>query len=285
MILLARLLRPGVPSEPAVVLLGVPDDTGVAAAGGRPGAAGGPAALRAALERYGSTYDFVSQTELSGLPLGDAGDVEVAPEDSAATHARATERVRSLLEAGQRVVCVGGGHDLTFAHVRALPGPLRGVNVDAHPDVRPVFEGRITSGSSFWLVHEELEVERFWEVGLQPAVCHREHIEYLADRRARIVPLAAFTLAAFEEALAGAHFVSFDLDGVAQAFAPGVSAPNPDGFTPREALAMARLAGREHSVRVFDIMELNPRFDLDGRTARLAAAILLAFLHGHAEQA
>lgn len=280
---LADVLRPGLPQSPGVVLLGVPDDTGVHAVGGRPGAAGGPAAFRQALQRYGTSYDFGSGTDLASLPLGDAGDVQVAPGDTPTTHRRTTERVAVLLQAGHRVVCVGGGHDLTFAHVRALLQPLRGVNVDAHPDVRPLAGGRITSGSPYYLMYEELTVEAFWEIGLQPAVCRGEHIQYLRSKGARIVPLAEFHPQAFEEAVVGAHFVSLDLDGVAQAFAPGVSAPNPDGFTPREMLAMARRAGREPSVRLLDIMELNPRFDVDGRTARLAVALFLAFLHGHAE--
>lgn len=281
---LIELLQPGLPPRPGVVLLGCPDDTGVAAVGGRPGAAGGPAALREVLGRYGTAYDFGSGTDLSTLPLGDAGDVTVVAGDSVETHRRVTAAVASVLAEGHRLVCVGGGHDLTFAHLRALPQPLCGVNVDAHADVRPTAGGRVTSGSAFRLMYQELEVAAFWEVGLQPACCEREHIDFLHRQGARILPLAELSPESFQTTLEGASFVSLDLDSAAQAFAPGVSAPSPDGLTPRQLLQMARLAGRHRSVRLLDIMELNPRFDLDGRTARLAAALFLAFLHGHAEE-
>ncbi|HET6370999.1 MAG TPA: arginase family protein, partial [Nitrospiria bacterium] len=78
--------------------------------------------------------------------------------------------------------------------------------------------------------------------------------------------------------------VSSDLDAVAQAYAPGVSAPSPEGLTPEEAAQAALLAGEEPKVRYFDIMELNPIFDHDNRTARLAVAILHAFLCGVARR-
>jgi formiminoglutamase len=79
-----------------------------------------------------------------------------------------------------------------------------------------------------------------------------------------------------------AIFVSIDIDSAAQAFAPGCSAPSPDGFTPAELIAIAFAAGRHPQTRYLDLMEINPNFDLDHRTARLGAALLLAFLCGFA---
>ncbi len=66
--------------------------------------------------------------------------------------------------------------------------------------------------------------------------------------------------------------------------APGVSALNPSGLLPREVEGLIRSAGRYDAVRCFDIMELNPVFDIDGRTARLAAHMFLTFLRGFAER-
>lgn len=79
-------------------------------------------------------------------------------------------------------------------------------------------------------------------------------------------------------------FASFDLDVLDAAHAPGVSATNPAGWTVREAEAWVRACGRDRRVRCFDVMELNPRFDEDGRTARVAAHLLLTFLAGLAER-
>src|SRR5205807_6828629 len=79
-----------------------------------------------------------------------------------------------------------------------------------------------------------------------------------------------------------ALFVSLDIDSAAQAFAPGCSAPSPDGFAPDDLIAITFAAGRHPKTRYFDVVEINPNFDVDSRTARLGAAILLAFLSGYA---
>ena len=75
-------------------------------------------------------------------------------------------------------------------------------------------------------------------------------------------------------------FVSFDLDAVDQAFAPGVSAPSTGGFTPAEWLAFAQAGGRHRTVRSVDIAEFNPVYDRDGQTGRLAALTIWHVLRG-----
>ena len=80
--------------------------------------------------------------------------------------------------------------------------------------------------------------------------------------------------------LAGPAFVSFDLDSCAEAYAPGVSAPSTDGFTPRQAAEATFLAGQNAQVRLFEVVELNPVYDRDQQTARLAATLIVAFLTG-----
>ncbi len=80
------------------------------------------------------------------------------------------------------------------------------------------------------------------------------------------------------------QFVSIDLDCIDSAYAPGVSAPNPAGLSPQRITAYAHAAGECPNVRCFDIMELNPDHDQDGRTARLAAHLLLSFLRGLAHR-
>jgi formiminoglutamase len=79
-------------------------------------------------------------------------------------------------------------------------------------------------------------------------------------------------------------FASFDLDVLDGAHAPGVSAVNVAGWSVTKAEEWVLALGRERRVRCFDIMELNPAFDPDGRTARAAAHLFLAFLRGLAER-
>ena len=241
------------------------------------GAAQGPDAFRAALAKLGS-----AEAASGAWPtVYDAGDV-IAGADLDATHARVTEATGALLDAGLFPVGIGGGHDLTFALVRALaeraPAPLAGVYVDAHLDVR----AEAGSGMPFRRLVEGRHVQELRVHGLDPVVNSVEHLAWFEAHGGRVEERCAPAEWRWPE---GDLFFSFDLDVIDQAFAPGVSAMNPCGMAPAEALAWARAAGAQDRVRCFDIMELCPAHDEDGRTARLAARIFLEFLRGFAERA
>jgi len=71
---------------------------------------------------------------------------------------------------------------------------------------------------------------------------------------------------------------------VAQAFAPGSSAPSPDGLFPQDILEIAYTAGTMPQIRLFEIMEVNPLYDEDNRTSRLAVNIILEFMAGYTQR-
>jgi arginase family enzyme len=79
-------------------------------------------------------------------------------------------------------------------------------------------------------------------------------------------------------------YVSFDMDAVASAYAPGVSAPAANGFTAGEAVSMVHDAARHPAFRAFDVVEVNPEYDIDGRTAKLAATLIATVIRGIAER-
>ncbi len=283
-----------------VVLVGMPFDHGVVLNHGRPGAAQGPKAFRQALLRLGATYDGDHQVDFDYLRLADAGDVEVVPEDVSASHERLTAVVESVLARGAIPVVIGGGHDATFATVGALQHrwpSCGGINVDAHLDMRPVEDGRIGSGTPYRRILEELQVpgENLVEFGLQGYANSREHLEYAGQHGVRCHTAGQLAeegwRATWEQELARlaghceALFVSIDLDVFPAAHAPGVSAPGVAGPSPETVRAMVFQAGRNRRVQLFELMELNPEFDIDERTARLAAALLAAFLAGVATRA
>ena len=255
-----------------IALLGLPDDTGVRMNHGRTGAAGGPKAFRAALARYGAA-------DPAGSPwprVFDAGDV--MPTGSLEkTHERVTEATAALLARGLFPIAIGGGHDLTFPFVRAVaakfPKPT-GVYFDAHLDVRET----AGSGMAFRRLVEECGVEALHVHGFNPLVNSREHLEWFRAHggRTQLDP-AKIALPKTENI-----FVSFDLDVLDAAHAPGVSALNPAGWSVREAETWVRACGANSAVRCFDLMELNPAQDPDGRTARVAAHLFLSFLQGFA---
>lgn len=273
------------------VLLGFPDDRGVVAGGGRPGAAQGPSELRRTLAEYGTTWNLAAADGLERLRLRNAGDV-----DPAGGHMAIAEAVEAAFGTAQVVIGMGGGHDCTFGALlgarRRLGAPLGGVSVDAHLDARPVEGGRMTSGSPFRLAIEDsaamLDPSRFTVLGADPRAGTRATQEFLMIRGVEIVTRRQLGRMGAGEAMiraldrggAGPLFVSLDLDALAAAHAPGVSAPSPDGLSPREALDLVYEAGADPRVVYFDIMELNPSVDPAGLTSRLAAALLVEFLHG-----
>jgi formiminoglutamase len=272
----------GTYASAGVAILGCPQDEGVRRNGGRPGAAAGPAEIRRALYK-------MTANGLDALGLCDAGDV--VPEATLEqTHAALQAAVAQLLADGKRVVVLGGGNDISYPDCAALAqsaGDVLAFNVDAHFDVRPNAERN--SGTPYRQLLEEglLRGPRFYELGSQPFCNAAEHAAYLAAKRARVVPLVEWRAkglarvvrrALREAAAAKAVFWGFDLDVVNAAEAPGVSAPNPLGLAGAELCELAALAGAEPRTRIVELSEMNPAFDLDGRTARLAAAAIWHYL-------
>ncbi len=254
-------------------LLGMPDDLGVSMNNGRTGAADGPTAFRQALSRYGALH-------VSGLDwptIADIGDI-VPGASLTETHDRVTQAVSELLHRGIFPIGIGGGHDLTFPFVRAVTQrfpSMVGVYLDAHLDVRDE-EG---SGMPFRRLIEQCGVRELHVHGLDPYSNTDEHKRWFEGHGGRVDQFSPL-----DPWPQGDLFVSVDLDVLDQAFAPGVSAPNPCGWSPAEADAWARAAGACSRVRCFDLMELNPKYDEDDRTARLAVRLFLSFLRGFVER-
>lgn len=270
----AATIRTDSPDGCAIALLGLPDDTGVRLNHGRTGAAGGPKAFRAALARYGAALPACGP-----LPrVFDAGDI--MPTGSLEkTHERVTEATAALLDRGLFPIAIGGGHDLTFPFVRAVAGKypqLTGIYFDAHLDVRET----AGSGMAFRKLVEECGVSALHLHGFQPLVNSREHLDWFRAHGGRThLDPSKITLPK-----AGDIFLSFDLDVLDAAHAPGVSALNPAGWSVREAEAWMLICGADPRIRCFDLMELNPAHDPDGRTARVAAHLFLTFLQGFAQR-
>lgn len=274
-------------ASPRAVLVGFPSDAGVVRNGGRAGASEGPAAVREALRAM--TPDAGRHDAMRGLLARtlDLGDVEVEG-DPEADQERLADALAPHLAAGRPAVVIGGGHETAYGHflghVRAGLRPAV-LNVDAHPDVRPLRDGRGHSGSPFrqMLEHPSGACRGCRAVGLQRASVARSHLRWLEAAGGSWRWRETVDAAVLEEevaALEAPALVSLDLDAVDAAHAPGVSAPCTDGLGPGAWLAAAERAGAEPAVRSLDLVELNPRFDVDGRTARLAARTVWRFLRG-----
>jgi formimidoylglutamase len=288
-----RQNQPGAPPYmPSVKLIGAPDDRGVLNVGGRLGAGHGPEAIRRMLSQFMLGIDgAVGRVELFegyDVPLGDAIQ---------AGHAGMRRSVCAELREGRIPVVLGGGHDYGYPHAGgaadALNGKIALINVDAHLDVRPPGPEGITSGSPFYLALEEgiVRPDRFVELGIQEHCNDEAFMGYLKKRKVRVISLeearsgagVAALLAKLIASFARKNLktvVSFDLDAVQMAHAPGVSAPQSDGFTPGELLAMARVCGESPDVATIGFFELAPPLDEGQKTARLAATALHRFVSG-----
>lgn len=264
----------------AVAIIGLADDLGVRLNGGRPGAAKGPAAFREALSRYG-----VAEPEgFNWPPLFDAGDIVPAEGESVEslheTHRRVTTATRKLCELGYFPIAIGGGHDLTFPFVRGviehrraggLPELDAVLYIDPHLDVR----AEPGSGMPFRSLVEQCGVARLINIGFSPLVNARTHAEWFRSHNG-----STHQPSEAEAASAGlsSGALSFDLDALDMAFAPGVSAMNPSGLTAAAAEGIVKAISPERWATCADFMELSPDHDPTGRTARLAAHLFLTLL-------
>lgn len=291
-----------------VGIVGIPFDLGVEFSNGRIGAALAPEAIRSQIKNYGTAYNIVRNTDFSELRIIDFGNIVPVSDDVGETHDRITEVTKTLLSRCGVLIVLGGGNDLTFATVRALSRAIQGskkriplisgMNVDAHLDVHEVRDGIITNGTPYrrLIDHKIIKGENLFEVGMQGHVNSKAHWDWAKKQGVRIFDLdharnlgiwkimSMFRRHIEDNKRIRSSFVSIDIDSVAQAFAPGSSSPNPDGLFPDEIFDLAYRAGTMASLRLFEIMEVNPKFDEDNRTSRLAVNIILEFLAGYTER-
>jgi formiminoglutamase len=275
------------PGDARVVIVGFPVDEGVRRNSGRPGAAVAPTAIRESLFRL--TPDAEQFHEFCDLirHTADLGDVQ-STGDLEADQAALGSVIGPHLAGGAVAVILGGGHETAFGHFLGYVGNERRVNVlnwDAHPDVRPLQEGRGHSGSPFrqMLEHPSGLCAGYTVAGLNPPTVAQSHLEYLRSRAGVAHFNTSISFHAIEQIYArceNATMVSFDLDAVDQAVAPGVSAPAAGGISVHVWLYAAYAAGRCGTIGSIDVVELCPPLDPDGRTARLAARTVWEFLRG-----
>ena len=205
--------------------------------------------------------------------------------------------IADLVRRGALPVVVGGGHDCSYGNYLGLAAlqdvsPLRPpavVGVDAHLDLRP--EHGPNSGNPFYRMLEHgLAGEDLSLVGLIPWVNAEAHHAYGRDKGADLHWLEpggeALMLAAAQGALTRYQgrgrrvLATMDLDAFSAAAIPGVSAPNPWGLSADLGLQLAQAFGRSPAVAMLDLMELAPPQDPSGRSNRMAAFLVAAFIQG-----
>lgn len=236
------------------------------------GPAEAPSLIRAALHSPASNAWAHGLREVLGAGgLTDAGDLALPP--TADARSLIESGVTQVIADGWRPLALGGDHSVTYPAVRAVArahGPLTILHVDAHSDLYDVFEGdRYSHACPFARIMEEGLATRLVQVGIRTMNRHQRD---QADRfGVEVIDMPAW-LAGTRPRTSGKVYLSIDLDGLDPAFAPGVSHHEPGGLATREVLSLVQQL--DGDLVAADVVEYNPRRDIGGLTATVAAKIV-----------
>jgi agmatinase len=218
------------------------------------------------------------------LSLVDYGDVPTVPGSTVDSLARSAAAIEEVARAGVTTLCLGGDHTVLLAELRALAavhGPLALVQLDSHHDLWDEYFGqKLFHGSVVRRAVEEglIDPERSIQAGLRGSLTEagdvglpaRFGIDALSYEELAALGPAGFSNRVRDRVGSAPCFLSFDVDFVDPAFAPGTGTPEVGGPSSREALTYVRsLAGLDF--RGFDCVEVAPPYDPAGITAFLAA--------------
>jgi len=268
-----------------VALIGIPFDSGTTY---RPGTRLGPREIRSQSSLIRPFNHFQQVAPFERLTVVDAGDVDASPVSLENAHAAIEARIGAILGAGAVPLAVGGDHSISLPVLRALArahGPLGLVQFDAHIDTWDEdFGSKLFHGSPFYYAVTEglVDPRRFVQIGLRGPMYgpgdfafHREHgITALDIDEVFRLGLEDVQARVREVVGAGPLYVTFDIDAVDPAYAPGTGTPEVGGLSSRDAQVLVRgLAGLQ--VVGADVVEVSPPFDGPGQITSLLAANLL----------
>jgi agmatinase len=264
-----------------VAVVGIPTDGAVVY---RTGARFGPEGIRSASVMLRNYNPLLAVDVVEKLSLVDYGDVPTVPGSTVESLARSAAAVEEVARAGVTTLCLGGDHTVLLAELRALAavhGPLALVQLDSHHDLWDEYFGqKLFHGSVVRRAVEEhlIDPARSIQAGLRgslttagdsglPAQFGIDALTY--EELAALGP-AGFSNRVRDRVGGAPCFLSFDIDFVDPAFAPGTGTPEVGGPSSREALTYVRsLAGLDF--RGFDCVEVAPPYDPAGVTAFVAA--------------
>jgi agmatinase len=265
-----------------VVVYGIPFDT---ATSFRSGQRFGPEAIRSASALL-RPYNPALAVDVSGsLSIVDYGDVPVSPGDTGRTYAQIEEALAPIVTAGAVPLALGGDHSVTLAELRVLAarhGPLALVQLDAHGDTWEEYFGqKFFHGTTFKRAVEEglLDAAASVQAGMRGSIYGAEDLQVARDLGFTVLTTDdlrdlgpdAYGELVLRTAAGRQVFVSFDIDVLDPAFAPGTGTPEVGGLSTAEALAFLR-ALRGITLAGGDVVEVAPPYDGAGVPTALAAA-------------
>ncbi len=269
-------------------IIGVPFDGGVT---NRPGSRHGPREVRnqSTLVRMINQATGVSPHEL--CRVADIGDAWVpSPFELVGSHKAIQDSFDKVVAKGILPLAVGGDHSVSLPIFRALAkdGPIGMIHIDAHCDTGDDYMGsKFHHGAPFSRAVEEglLDPKRTIQIGIRGTINDKDLWKFSHDSGMRVMYMEEFYKLVVEEAIReakrvvgdGPVYISFDIDSLDPAFAPGTGTPEIGGLTTLEAQLLIRGC---HGLNIVgaDMVEVAPSFDMSGNTAMVGANILFELL-------
>lgn len=285
----ARAPYQPVPAAADVAILGVPYDSSTSY---RSGTRLGPRGLREQSLLLWGYNNVLQVSPFTALNVVDAGDVSVVPVDILATHRAIESAAEGWLNTGAKLVTLGGDHSITLPLLRrhaAVHPPLAVLHFDAHPDTwDSEYPGqKYSHGTPFVRALEEglIDREAYVQLGIRgPTSGPQDYVDAL-NLGARMITMDEFRQRAVADVISELRqrigsrplYVSFDIDSVDPAFAPGTGTPEVGGFTSFEVIQLVRSLVGLNCVG-FDLVEVSPPFDPTAITSILGANLVFEFL-------
>lgn len=273
-----------------VAILGYACDEGVLQNKGRVGAEKGPDAIRKQLGKLPNHLEDKTS-------VLDVGSIHYANTKLETVQDKLSEHVKHLLDCSLFPIILGGGHDIAYGTYNGIKKHLGTsksigiINFDAHFDLRSNKNGA-TSGTPFYQIAQDCEDSdsefHYLCLGIREDANDSLLFKTAKELDVKYILRDTFRIEFHNEINAwinafiqnvDAVYVTIDLDGFSSAYAPGVSAPSPMGFTPDVVLASLKTIIASGKLAAVDIAELNPSYDIDHQTARLAASLVHTLIH------
>ena len=270
------------------VIAGAPFDT---ASSFRSGSRFGPNAIRNISAMMKPNNVIMQVNIMDGLKGGDIGDFNVTPGYIHPTYQAIEEGVAGILKENACPIVLGGDHSITLAELRAAAkkyGPVALVHFDSHSDLcDEVFGQKYNHGTPFRRALEEnlMDASHSIQVGMRGSLYDPDEHKMAAELGMKLIPahkvremgLETLVKTILERVGDKPCFLTFDIDFVDPAYAPGTGTPEVGGFTSLEALELVRNI-KDLNFVGFDLVEVLPAYDHGEITAYLAANIVFEYL-------
>lgn len=270
------------------VIVGIPFDT---ACSYRVGARFGPSAIRQISSMIKPNNAILGVNVLDNLKGADYGDISVVPGYILPTYKNIEHEISQILSHNTIPISLGGDHSVTLAELRAIAkyhGPVSLIHFDSHADINDlVFGEKYGHGTPFRRAVEEnlIDAKKSIQIGMRGSLYDKNEFQKASELGFELIPTHKVREMGFDNVIKrvlnkvenNKTFLTFDIDFVDPAYAPGTGTPEVGGFTSYEALSFVR-ALKDVNFVGFDVVEVSPPYDSSEITSYLGANIAFEFI-------